>query len=121
MAVQPAETPYLAYPYSHQHQQQQQHQPDDYPPYQAPSQPQGPLHPLQPRYPLDTRPRSPPASSFLHSANAAATTSASISDPLPDMTRTSQLQAIHDRVTAPYDYTEGYHFLMKHLPSRYVR
>jgi hypothetical protein len=23
-------------------------------------------------------------------------------------------------VTAPYDYTEGYHFLMKHLPSRCV-
>jgi hypothetical protein len=23
-------------------------------------------------------------------------------------------------VTTPYDYTEGYHFLMKHLRSRYV-
>jgi hypothetical protein len=23
-------------------------------------------------------------------------------------------------VTVPYDYTEGYHFLMKHLPTRYV-
>jgi hypothetical protein len=30
------------------------------------------------------------------------------------------LQSIHDRVTAPYDYTQGYHFLMKHLPTRYV-
>lgn len=32
----------------------------------------------------------------------------------------SKWQGISDRVTAPYDYTEGYHFLMKHLPSRYV-
>ncbi len=32
----------------------------------------------------------------------------------------SQLQSINDSVTTPYDYTEGYHFLMKHLPSRYV-
>jgi len=32
----------------------------------------------------------------------------------------SQLQNINDRVTMPYDYTEGYHFLMKHLPSRCV-
>jgi hypothetical protein len=31
-----------------------------------------------------------------------------------------QLQSINDRVTAPYDYTEGYHFLMKHLHSRCV-
>lgn len=30
----------------------------------------------------------------------------------------SKLQSIHDRVTTPYDYTEGYHFLMKHLPTR---
>jgi hypothetical protein len=30
------------------------------------------------------------------------------------------LQSINDRVTAPFDYTEGYHFLMKHLRSRYV-
>ncbi|KAF9469924.1 hypothetical protein BDZ94DRAFT_1243562 [Collybia nuda] len=117
MAVQPADTPYLAYPYSqHPHPHQHQlRQPDDYSSYQTPSQPQ-PLHPLQPRYPLDTRPRSPPAPSFLHSANAPTT-----SDPISDMSRTSQLQAIHDRVTAPYDYTEGYHFLMKHLPSRFEK
>ncbi|KNZ72907.1 hypothetical protein J132_01899 [Termitomyces sp. J132] len=34
---------------------------------------------------------------------------------------TSQLQSIHDRVTKPYDYTEGYHFLMKHLPTRFEK
>jgi len=33
----------------------------------------------------------------------------------------SQLQKIHDRVTAPFDYTEGYHFLMKHLPGRFEK
>ncbi|KAJ7838703.1 transcription activator of gluconeogenesis ERT1 [Mycena leptocephala] len=33
----------------------------------------------------------------------------------------SQLQNINDRVTMPYDYTEGYHFLMKHLPSRFEK
>jgi hypothetical protein len=26
--------------------------------------------------------------------------------------------SVYDRVTVPYDYTEGYHALMKHLPSR---
>ncbi|KAL0956403.1 hypothetical protein HGRIS_002550 [Hohenbuehelia grisea] len=33
----------------------------------------------------------------------------------------SQLQSINDRVTTPYDYTEGYHFLMKHLPTRFEK
>ncbi|KDQ27704.1 hypothetical protein PLEOSDRAFT_1083727 [Pleurotus ostreatus PC15] len=33
----------------------------------------------------------------------------------------SQLQSINDSVTTPYDYTEGYHFLMKHLPSRFEK
>lgn len=34
--------------------------------------------------------------------------------------RSTQMQNINARVTRPYDYTEGYHFLMKHLPSRFV-
>ncbi|TRM69393.1 hypothetical protein BD626DRAFT_473924 [Schizophyllum amplum] len=33
----------------------------------------------------------------------------------------SHLQSITDRVKAPYDYTEGYHFLMKHLPTRFEK
>ncbi|KAF8348318.1 transcription activator of gluconeogenesis ERT1 [Amanita rubescens] len=33
----------------------------------------------------------------------------------------SKLQNINDRVTRPYDYTEGYHFLMKHLPNRFEK
>ena len=28
---------------------------------------------------------------------------------------------VYEAVTKPYDYTEGYHFLMKHLPTRCVR
>ncbi|KAI4528589.1 transcription activator of gluconeogenesis ERT1 [Schizophyllum commune Loenen D] len=33
----------------------------------------------------------------------------------------SHLQSITDRVKAPYDYTEGYHFLMKHLTTRFEK
>ncbi|KZP34366.1 hypothetical protein FIBSPDRAFT_846473 [Athelia psychrophila] len=35
--------------------------------------------------------------------------------------RSTQMQRINARVTRPYDYTEGYHFLMKHLPSRFEK
>ncbi|EPQ57294.1 hypothetical protein GLOTRDRAFT_137651 [Gloeophyllum trabeum ATCC 11539] len=28
---------------------------------------------------------------------------------------------VYKTVTAPYDYTEGYHFLMKHLPTRFEK
>ena len=28
--------------------------------------------------------------------------------------------SVYKSVTKPYDYTEGYHFLMKHLPTRWV-
>ncbi|KAJ4001587.1 transcription activator of gluconeogenesis ERT1 [Lentinula boryana] len=89
---------------------------------------------LQSRYSLDLKPKSPPFSSYidetshgllspphsnaspsltpsaLRSADCAATTST--------CTPGSKLQSINDRVTKPYDYTEGYHFLMKHLPIR---
>lgn len=30
------------------------------------------------------------------------------------------MSQINEMITKPYDYTEGYHFLMKHLPSRSV-
>ncbi|KAI5831946.1 transcription activator of gluconeogenesis ERT1 [Schizophyllum commune Tattone D] len=33
----------------------------------------------------------------------------------------SHLQSITDRVKVPYDYTEGYHFLMKHLTTRFEK
>lgn len=53
---------------------------------------------------------SPTSSSSLHGASYLETA----------QTRSSQLQNINARVTRPYDYTEGYHFLMKYLPSRCV-
>ncbi|KAK7053456.1 Transcriptional regulator of nonfermentable carbon utilization [Paramarasmius palmivorus] len=125
---------YLTYPYqdpprpvdlseSYQTQQSQSEKPVD---------PDAPLHPLQPRYPLDNRPKSPPLPIFLDempqgggllsppNSNA----SPSVTSSNTDMTyggfarSPSKLQSINDRVNKPYDYTEGYHFLMKHLPTR---
>lgn len=98
------------------------------------------MHPLQPRYPLDARSHSPPVSVFLQSSTTASSSSRVLLSPPPSTdspssiasaptgitemarppSRGSKLQSIHDRVTAPYDYTEGYHFLMKHLPTRCV-
>lgn len=105
---------YLPYQYS------SPQQPDEeltFPQFQSP-QPQAPLHPLQPRYPLDTRPRSPPPSTVFDSSLIG-------SGAFPDITRPqscgSKLQNIHDRVTSPFDYTEGYHFLMRHLRSRFEK
>ncbi|KAJ7091207.1 hypothetical protein C8R44DRAFT_647623 [Mycena epipterygia] len=129
IAVQPSDTTlatsptasFLTYPYP---------QPPEPEPLQYQPQFQQDLHPLQPRFPLDARPRSPPfsgkelsqrgllspsqssASSFAHAISEHAHQAAGGG---------SQLQNINDRVTMPYDYTEGYHFLMKHLPSRFEK
>nr|GAT44635.1 transcriptional factor [Mycena chlorophos] len=116
MAVQPSETTmstspttsYLTYTYPPPPAEQQDAV--QYPPqFQQP--PSGELHPLQPRFPLDGRPRSPP-----YPERSPRAIGASFSVPSG-----SQLQNINDRVTMPYDYTEGYHFLMKHLPSRFEK
>lgn len=69
------------------------------------------MHPLQPRYPLEDRPRSPPSAFLDDSVNDHSSTTSS---------QVSKLQSINDRITKPYDYTEGYHFLMNHLRSRCV-
>jgi len=95
-----------------------------------------PIHPLQPRFPLDSRPRSPIPSTFdttkgtstglLSPPSSNASPGSTTSDPsgIVDLvypqSHGSKLQSISDRVAAPYDYTEGYHFLMKHLPTRCV-
>ncbi|KAJ7268749.1 hypothetical protein B0H12DRAFT_1096488 [Mycena haematopus] len=99
-------------------------------------QQQGEPHPLQPRFPLDTRPRSPHFSSKDSALSSFAAAHAHPPHPHPhphpdlqqhhqqhqQQTQSgSQLQNINDRVTMPYDYTEGYHFLMKHLPSRFEK
>ncbi|KAF9263327.1 hypothetical protein L218DRAFT_980166 [Marasmius fiardii PR-910] len=99
-----------------------------------------PLHPLQPRYPLDNRPKSPPLPIFLDEASTNhGLLSPPQSNPSPSLSTTntsdlnffgpndfkerpaSKLQSINDRVVKPYDYTEGYHFLMKHLPTRFEK
>lgn len=105
-------------------------------PYAPPQRPEEsaevsyPLHPLQPRYPLDSRPKSPIFGAFGYDSLSSSTNpcmsphSISVPSTTADLlrppSRNSQLQGVIDRVTAPYDYTEGYHFLMKHLPTRYV-
>ncbi|KAK1218816.1 Transcriptional regulator of nonfermentable carbon utilization [Marasmius sp. AFHP31] len=102
------------------------------------AQPDTQLHPLQPRFPLDSRPKSPPLPIFLDEANPHhGLLSPPQSNPSPSLSSTSdmnffgsmdlkgrpasKLQSINDRVTKPYDYTEGYHFLMKHLPTRFEK
>lgn len=95
------------------------------------------IHPVQPRYPLPKSPKSP-LSVFIDESshgllspphsNASPSLTPSVPRPadssslVPVGTYTpgSKLQSINDRVTKPYDYTEGYHFLMKHLPIRCV-
>ncbi|KDQ57828.1 hypothetical protein JAAARDRAFT_35522 [Jaapia argillacea MUCL 33604] len=39
----------------------------------------------------------------------------------PASAHPSSVTSIYDCVRTPYDYTEGYHFLMKHLPSRFEK
>lgn len=116
-------TSFLTYPYPQPPEQQEalQYTPEF----------QQDLHPLQPRFPLNGRPRSPRFSDkeFLSPSQASGPSFAH-ANPIPNVhsggngnangSHGSQLQNINDRVTMPYDYTEGYHFLMKHLPSRCV-
>lgn len=113
---------YMAYPYSSQPTKTDD-VPDQihFPSIQEP-QPQGSLNPIPTRYP---RPRSPITASFLEDPGLLLTIPAKgpallAADLDRAMSCRSPLQNIHERVTAPYDYTEGYHFLMKHLPTRYV-
>ncbi|KAH9485128.1 Transcriptional regulator of nonfermentable carbon utilization [Psilocybe cubensis] len=141
LSTSPANTAhYLTYPYPHA-QRSEELTELSYPTTSySTSQPSTALHPLQPRYPLDTRPRSPPTV-FLHNPSSKDTASRGLLSPPPstsspsstssvptgvaDIVRPpscgSKLQTITDRVTAPYDYTEGYHFLMKHLPTRFEK
>ncbi|KAF8813808.1 transcription activator of gluconeogenesis ERT1 [Phlegmacium glaucopus] len=93
------------------------------------------MHPLQPRYPLDARPRSPAIPVFLQnpkdmtshgfSPSLSNSSPRSVTSGVADIVRPkscgSKLQSINDRVTTPFDYTEGYHFLMKHLPTRFEK
>ena len=123
--------PYLAYGYTQQRSEDIELQ------YQSQYQPPDSPHPLQPRFPLDSRPRSPHGDAYIPGkdavtsntgllspapSNASPTTATSVPLAVADLSVSSRskLQSINDRVTQPYDYTEGYHFLMKHLPNRCV-
>jgi hypothetical protein len=90
------------------------------------------IHPVQPRYP-EKSPKSPlsvfideSSHGLLSPPHSNASPSLTPSAPRPNdsfmggYTPGSKLQSINDRVTKPFDYTEGYHFLMKHLPIRCV-
>ncbi|KAJ7647133.1 transcription activator of gluconeogenesis ERT1 [Roridomyces roridus] len=116
IAVQPSETTtapsFLSYPFPQTSEQDSQQYASQFPQE---------LHPLQPRFPLDTRPRSPQLSS--KDTPSVSATQPSYPHGIPDQARGggSQLQNINDRITMPYDYTEGYHFLMKHLPGRFEK
>ncbi|KAG6833530.1 hypothetical protein H0H87_005181 [Tephrocybe sp. NHM501043] len=120
---------YLTYPYPAQHPQHRSEEATDavdFTQYETSQAPQS-LHPLQPRYPLDTRPRSPTGTVFLNDPDPSSENLGNNDAQTPETdtdtpeTSGSQLQSIHDRVTKPYDYTEGYHFLMKHLPTRFEK
>ncbi|ESK96568.1 transcription factor [Moniliophthora roreri MCA 2997] len=132
-------SPYLTYPYQDPPRPVDLSEPYRTEPTQAekPADPDAPLHPLQPRYPLDNRPKSPPLPIFLdegggllsppHSNASPSITSSNNSEmnsygTADRISRSpSKLQSINDRVNKPYDYTEGYHFLMKHLPTRFEK
>ncbi|KAG6920308.1 Transcriptional regulator of nonfermentable carbon utilization [Tephrocybe rancida] len=122
-------TQYLTYPYTAQQPPPRSEEISDavdFSQYEDPQTPQ-PLHPLQPRFPLDNRPRSPPGTVFLHDPDLSSDNLGNNNAETPETDAEapesggSQLQSIHDRVTKPYDYTEGYHFLMKHLPTRFEK
>ncbi|KAJ6499059.1 hypothetical protein C8R45DRAFT_980940 [Mycena sanguinolenta] len=115
-------TRFLNYAYPQQQEQQEQLQ------YTAAQFSPHEPHPLQPRFPLENRPRSPHLdSAALQRGNALLSPSQSSGSSFAanayaeQQQGGSQLQNINDRVTMPYDYTEGYHFLMKHLPSRFEK
>ncbi|KAF8829093.1 hypothetical protein HHX47_DHR3001051 [Lentinula edodes] len=109
-----------------------------YPPFQqSVNTPNTTPQPLQSRYSLESRAKSPPYSVFIDEtshgllspphSNASPSLTPSVvrsTDSVASAsicTPGSKLQSIHDRVTKPYDYTEGYHFLMKHLPIRFEK
>lgn len=99
------------------------------------------LHPLEPRYPheIDSSltsttgpvafvPRSSSKDSIARALGSPSPSDSPASsshvtnytESLQKARPNSQLQSINARVTRPYDYTVGYHHLMKYLPSRCV-
>ncbi|TFY58137.1 hypothetical protein EVG20_g8271 [Dentipellis fragilis] len=88
-------------------------------PAQPPPQPAGePLHPLAPRWPPSTT-----DSTYVFCPDTAprSRTAAFSSMSGMELARQRTSQEVYETVTAPYDYTEGYHFLMKYLPKRFEK
>ncbi|TFY74732.1 hypothetical protein EWM64_g9280 [Hericium alpestre] len=74
-----------------------------------------PLHPLAPRWPPSST-----DSTYVFSPETLSRSRLSAYNSLSntDPARQRSAQEVYDNVTAPYDYTEGYHSLMKYLPKR---
>ncbi|KAF8441655.1 hypothetical protein L210DRAFT_3612032 [Boletus edulis BED1] len=88
------------------------------------SYPQGQSTPsLPPRYSRDP-PTSAPMGSVRISSQEAGPLELS-GHPSPSSTSSTHQSSLDNfsplNVTSPYDYTEGYHFLMKHLPTRFEK
>ncbi|KAF7977732.1 hypothetical protein HWV62_2802 [Athelia sp. TMB] len=118
------------YLYASQFQQSPQEQSRDqsqmgYGQYSQTRSPPTMMHP----YPREMRPTSNPGAAdvFLTgstpSRSDSPTSASSIHPNYTDTAqmRSTQMQNINARVTRPYDYTQGYHFLMKHLPTRFEK
>lgn len=91
---------------------------------QPPPQPAGePLHPLAPRWPPSTTDSTyvfwpGPVANMGTSRSAAASALPNGANKGSALMRPKTAQEVYDTVTTPYDYTEGYHSLMKYLPYR---
>ncbi|KAH7911995.1 hypothetical protein BJ138DRAFT_1149410 [Hygrophoropsis aurantiaca] len=84
-------------------------------------------HPLQPRYPRHGMNSGSTGYIRAQSKEAGPHSLVSSSSSRPSPTPSNSVpyntgdQPSSINVTAPYDYTEGYHFLMKHLPTRFEK
>ncbi|TFK54154.1 hypothetical protein OE88DRAFT_1654670 [Heliocybe sulcata] len=91
------------------------------------------LQEYQAQFPLPERPSSTPTvSDSIYASTAKYTEDSRTSPPISvdsPSTETSSSDIplvggrpdVYKTITAPYDYTEGYHFLMKHLPTRFEK
>jgi hypothetical protein len=117
--------------------QQLQYNPQYVQQQQVHNQPPQSLHTLEPRYRRESRSSPTSNSAFMERSSSKDSIARALGSPASSSSPTStsmhvnytdsihpqnsQPQSIDALVTRPYDYTEGYHFLMKHLPSRFEK
>ncbi|THH15134.1 hypothetical protein EW146_g5291 [Bondarzewia mesenterica] len=82
-----------------------------------------PLHPLAPRWPPSSTDSTyvfwpGPVANAGKSRSAAASALTNGTNTASALSGPKTAQEVYDNVTMPYDYTEGYHSLMKYLPYR---